>query len=54
MFCNFEQYKTEFEIELCSNDEHIITKMYKPVKYETEEKLKECVLIKPIYFVCSI
>lgn len=38
MFFNFKLRKTEVEIELCTNDEHVITKMYKLLlKYETEE-----------------
>ena len=38
----FEHCKTEFEIELCTNDEHVIAKMYKLLlKFETEEEQVE-------------
>lgn len=38
--------KTEFEIELCANDEHLIAKMCELLfKYKTEEEQgKECVM----------
>ena len=37
--CEFEQTKAEFETALCTNDEHVIAKLYKLLlRYETEDE----------------
>ena len=42
----FEQAESEFGIALCTNDEHVIAKLYKLLlKYETEdEQVKDCMI----------
>lgn len=55
IFYDFEQNKTESETELCTNDEHITIKMYKPLlKYQIEEEqMKECMVKWAKNFGCT-
>lgn len=44
-FYGFQQSKIELEIELCTNTEHVIAKMYKRMlKYKIEGQMKECTI----------
>lgn len=37
--------KTEYEMKLCTKDEHVTTKMYTTLlKFETEQQSKECMI----------
>lgn len=41
----FEETKAVFETELCTNDDHVIAKIYGlRLKYETEEQVKKCII----------
>lgn len=53
---DFEHGKTEFEVDLCRNDEHVIVKMYKLLlKLEREgEQVKDWMIKRAKNFVHNI